>query len=61
MNELYNDIYRKIVMSELSKPKSEQYSVVRCKHCGGSDSTLFKINDEYVCKNCKNKERKKDA
>lgn len=60
MRRLFEGIYTDIVMSEISKPKHEQYFVVRCKHCGRGDLTLLKINNEYVCKNCKNKESEKD-
>ena len=57
MRRLFEGIYTDIVMSEMSKPKHEQYSVVRCKKCHSADKTLLKRNDEYICKDCLKGER----
>lgn len=53
--EYYKDIYTKIVMSEIRKPKHDYISTVRCSKCNAYDVTLYKVNGEYLCKECKEK------
>lgn len=50
----YKDIYRQIVMSELSnKNKKRTGTIIGCCKCGRTDKTLYKLSDgERICIDC---------
>lgn len=58
LEPIYKDVYKHIVENEISKKalkriRADTSIPVRCCKCGNSRTTLYKINNEYYCKRCK--------
>ena len=51
----YKSMYTKMALKAMSKPKKHRRAgeLVGCCKCGRTNKTLYKRNNEYICKDCR--------
>lgn len=45
-----------ISKKELERLKNRRYTLTCCCECGKAHSTLYKVESNYYCKDCRNKQ-----